>query len=215
MEDRKLLLIGGGGHCKSVISSLNAKEYSDVGIIDPSLCIGTKVMGIKVIGNDHDLPALKKEGYRFAFISMGSIGETSLRRKLYTEALHLGFQMVNIIDKTAVLDNTVKMGNGIFVGKNAVINTESEISNGCIINTGAIIEHECFIGKFTHVAPGAVICGDCYIDDDVHIGANTCIKQGIKIEKGVMVGMGSVVINNVLKQMKIFGNPANTTKRED
>lgn len=63
------------------------------------------------------------------------------------------------------------------------------------------------IGEFKHIAPGAVVCSNCFIDEDVQIGANNSIKKGITIEEGEMVGMGSVVIRNVMKEMKICGNP--------
>ena len=208
MENKKLLLIGGGGHCKSIISSLDMNQFSEVGIVDPNLENKSEIMNIKVLGNDEDLFDLKKEGFHYAFISLGSIGDTTLRKRLYHKTVEAGLKLVNIIDKSASVDKTASLGKGIFIGKHAIINAETILEDCCIVNTGAIIEHECHIGRFTHVAPGAVICGNCYIDDDIHIGANSCIKQGITIEKGVVIGMGSVVLKNVIKEMKIFGNPA-------
>lgn len=207
MENKKLLLLGGGGHCKSIISSLNKNEFNEVGIIDPELKNGSEIMGVKVIENDDDLFHLKSLGFCYAFISLGSIGDTDLRKILFNKVVNLGFKMVNIIDESASIDKTVSLGKGIFIGKKAIVNAETILEDGCIVNSGSIIEHECHIGKFSHVAPGAVICGNCYIDNDVHIGANSSIKQGITIEEGAMIGMGSVVIKNVMKEMKIYGNP--------
>lgn len=214
MENKKLLLIGGGGHCKSVISSLNRNEFSEIGIIDPNLKNGSEIMGIKVIGNDDDLFRLRNLGFCYAFISLGSIGDTNLRKILFNKVVDLGFKIINIIDESASLEKSVCLGSGIFVGKNAVVNAETELEDGCIINSGSIIEHECHIGKFTHIAPGAVICGNCFIGQNVHIGANSSIKQGITIEEGAMIGMGSVVLKNVMKEMRIYGNPAKNFKKK-
>lgn len=213
MENRKLLLIGGGGHCKSIISSLNRNCFSEVGIIDPKLENGSEIMGIKVVGKDEDLSNLRMQGFSYAFISLGSIGNTCLRKNLFNEATRLGFEIINIIDDSASVDKNVRFGKGVFIGKNAVVNAETVLGDGCIINSGSIVEHECCIGEFSHVAPGAVVCGNCYIGDDVHIGANSCIKQGVTVEGGTMIGMGSVVIKNVTKQMIIHGNPAKPFNR--
>lgn len=208
MENKKLLLIGGGGHCKSVISSLNREEFASIGILDPDLNIGDVIHDIPVIGNDDDLFHLKKEGYAYAFITLGSVGETGTRRKISKLLNQLDFKIINVIDKTASVDCSVKIGQGVFVGRHAVINADTIIHDYCIVNTGAIIEHDCEIKEYAHVAPGSVVCGNVVIGCDVHVGANCCVKQGTKIGNGVMIGMGSVVLHDVMKEMKIIGNPA-------
>lgn len=208
MENKKLLLIGGGGHCKSIISSINRNVFKEIGIIDPNLKNGSEIMGIKVIGNDDDLFCLRNLGFCYAFISLGSIGDTNLRKILFNKVVDLGFKIINIIDESASVDKSACLGSGVFIGKNAVVNAETELEDGSIINSGSIIEHECHIEKFVHVAPGAVVCGNCYIERDVHIGANSTIKQGIRINKESIIGMGSVVVKDVDSNSIYAGVPA-------
>ena len=80
----KLLLIGAGGHCKVILDLLlKSKEYDVVGIIDLKERIGDNVFGVPVIGTDLDLPKFSKKGVKYCFISIGSVGDSNLRYKLY------------------------------------------------------------------------------------------------------------------------------------
>ena len=122
---KKLLLIGGGGHCHSVLDSvLKQNQYDEIGIIDRT---DTSALEIPVVGSDEDLPGLFRDGWTDAFISVGSVGNTALRRRLYKMVTDIGFYIPVIQDPTAVIANGVRLGQGVFVGKNAVINTNSII----------------------------------------------------------------------------------------
>ena len=81
MDEKRLLLIGGGGHCKSVLDALNQQNaYSKIGIVDNS--IEEKLLTC-VVGTDDDLPELYKNGWTDAFVTVGSIGVNNTRQRLY------------------------------------------------------------------------------------------------------------------------------------
>jgi len=55
----KLLLIGGGGHCKSVIDVIEQEnKYAIAGIVDQKEFIGQNVLGYEIIGSDDHLSDL-------------------------------------------------------------------------------------------------------------------------------------------------------------
>ena len=57
----KIVLIGGGGHCKSVIDVVEQEnKYEIIGIIDTKENIGKRVLGYQVIGCDDDLSEVFK-----------------------------------------------------------------------------------------------------------------------------------------------------------
>lgn len=210
--NKKILLIGGGGHCKSVLDSLlKRNEYSDIGIIDKQN-IGGNILDVPIMGCDNDLSTLHSKGYHYAFVTVGSIGDPSLRIKLFNMIEEIGFKIPNIIDSTAILSDHVGLESGIFVGKNVVINAGSFIGEGSIINSGSIIEHDCIINKFSHIAPGTVICGEVELGESSHIGARSVIKQQIKIGSNTIIGMGSVVIKDVGEYVVAYGNPCKEVK---
>ena len=56
---KKIILIGGGGHCKSVIDVIEQEaQFKIAGIVDKSELLGSKILGYQVIGNDFDLENL-------------------------------------------------------------------------------------------------------------------------------------------------------------
>ncbi len=196
--NRKIILIGGGGHCKSVIDTLlQNKDYSDIVITDNNVPKGTKIFGCNVVGSDDILLELLKIGYEYAFVTVGSIKSTKLRRMLFSKAYNLGFKIPNIIDRSAVVSEYTELGGGVFIGKKAVVNSETLIRDGVIINTGAIVEHDCRIGEFSHISVGAKLCGNVTIDSDCLIGAGATVIQGIKIGSNSVIGAGSTVIRNI------------------
>lgn len=212
MED--IILIGGGGHCKSIIDTINGlKKYNIIGILDIADKVENEICSIKIIGTDDKLEYYYKNGVRNAFLTIGSIGDTTLRRKLYSIALNIGYIFPNIVDNTAIVSDKIEIGHGNFIGKGTIININTKITNNSIINTGAIIEHDCHIGSFCHIAPGTTISGNVVIGENTHIGTNSTIIQNIRIGENVIVGAGSVVIRNIENNVKAYGNPCKEVRK--
>lgn len=205
----KIILLGGGGHCKSIIECILTKtEFEIYGIIDTKDKQGKKIYGVPVIGTDDDLISIFSAGVKNAFVTVGSIGDIELRRTLYNKSKEIGFRFPVIIDNSAMVASTVIVNEGTFIGKGTIVNSSARIGKNCIVNTGAIIEHDCSIDDLCHIAPGAVICGDVKIGKCTHVGCNASIIQGIIIGEKVLIGAGSVVIKNINSDKKVVGNPS-------
>ena len=109
---KKIILIGGGGHCKSVIDVIEQeKKYKIYGIIDKPEFLGTKILKYKVIGNDLDLKSSAKE-VKNALITVGQIKSAKLRIKLFKLAINAGFVLPSIISPNAYVSKHSKIGKG-------------------------------------------------------------------------------------------------------
>jgi UDP-perosamine 4-acetyltransferase len=204
-----IVMIGGGGHCKSVIdAALRSKRFGKIFITDVNLKPGDEIFGCEVVGTDDVLPKLFEEGTTKAFITVGFVKPSGLRSKLFYLAKDMGFSFPNIIDPSAVVSANAKLGTGIFVGKNAVINAGATVGDNVIINTGAIVEHDSVIGDFAHVAVGTKVCGECNVGANTLVGAGATILQGVKIGSDAIIGAGSVVLKDVGTQCTAVGMPA-------
>ena len=204
---KKIVLVGGGGHCSSVLDSIiNNNEFEPVCITD-CIDIGKQILGVKVIGNDSILQQLYDNGIEYAFITVGSIGNTKTRVKIQEELKKIGFKIPSIIDSSAIVSKNALVEEGVFIGKGVIVNSSSVIKKHAIINTGAIIEHDSEIGEFVHLASGAIVCGSSIIGANSHIGAGTVVIQGVNIGDNVIVGAGSVIIRNITSESKVYGNP--------
>lgn len=205
-EKKRLVLLGGGGHCSSVLDAAQRMGmFDEIVITDRDMVAGTEFMGSRVVGTDDTLLQLFQDGIRMAFISMGSIKSTKLRKLLYRRAMDMGFDFPNIIDPSALVSEYAMLGKGIFVGKNSVINAGARVGDMAIINTGAIVEHGSSIGSFSHISVGAVVCGDSKIGNSVFVGANATIIQGVKVGANSIVGAGSIVLKDAVPDSRIIG----------
>lgn len=203
-----LILIGGGGHAKSVIDSVEAeKHYKIVGIVDKTLPIGYTIFNIPVIGTDDSLEKFYAQGIQHAFLTIGSIETSQLREALYKKLKKIGYQIPNIIDPSAILSKHITLGEGNFIGKRAVLNSYVTLGSNCIINTGAIVEHDCHLADFVHLAPSSTLCGMVTVGSGSFIGAGTTIIQSVKIGRRVIIGAGSVVLTSIEDNTKTYGVP--------
>lgn len=211
----KIILIGGGGHCRSVIDTIKSSNlYNIVGIIDLKEKIGNYIDGIRIIDSDDNLQ-IYRDKVSNAFITVGSIGNPRLRQELFKKLKQFKYNIPAIIDNTAIISSKVDIGSGTLIGKGAIVNSNVKIGQNCIINSGAIIEHDCIIEDFVHVASGSTLCGGVSIGMNSHIGAGSVILQYKNIGANSIVGAGSVVLKHIEDGIIVCGNPARKVKKNE
>src|ERR1043165_1018664 len=107
-ESKKIVVVGGGGHGKVVIELIRCTSgFEIVGILDPQLKKGSEVLGVKVLGDDSQLPALKKNGVQYAAIGVGSTDDNTLRNKIFTNVRLNGFKLPAFVHSTAYMASEV------------------------------------------------------------------------------------------------------------
>jgi len=199
---KKIILVGGGGHCKVIIDAIRkSKEFDIIGITDPQL-VGQKISGIPVLGNDDELPSLFKEGVKYAFIGVGSVGDCTARKNIDANLNRIGFELPVIVHPKAVVGSDVELGKGTFVAAGAVINPGVKTGMNVIVNTCASIDHDCVMGDFAHIAPGVTLSGGVSVGDETHIGTGANVVQNIKIGKRCMISAGFTVFRDVADESK-------------
>jgi len=212
MKKTEIILIGGGGHCKSCIDVIETEgKYAIKGILDLPSEIGNKVLGYEVIGNDDDIEYYAKKSYSF-IITVGHMGNTKLREKLFKIVSDNGGKLPVIISPKAHVSKYAKIGKGSIIMHNAIINADAIIGDNCIVNSKALIEHDALIGDNCHISTNAIINGNCKVGNDCFIGSNSALKNGIEIEKGSFIGIGSVVTKSIFESGLFFGSPAKKIK---
>ena len=182
---KKIILIGGGGHCRSCIDVIEKeKKFKVLGIVDNKKNILIKKY--KLIGSDKDLNKISKK-IKNAIITIGHIKNSDLRERLYKKLIKLKFNLPLVISPLAYVSKNALVGAGTIIMHRALININAKIGKNCIINTGAIIEHDVVIGDNCHISTGSIINGGVTIEKKSFIGSNAVVKQNIKIGKNSFV----------------------------
>jgi len=177
----KILLIGGGGHAKSVIDVIEQEgKFEIAGIIEKFAGESKPILGYELIGTDDDLPALRKH-YKYAIVTVGQIESAKLRIKLYTRLKELGFTLPAIISPLAYVSKHATLGEGTVVMHHALINAQAKVGNNCIINSKALIEHDAVVEDHCHISTGAILNGGVSLKAESFVGSGVVSKQGAQL----------------------------------
>lgn len=195
--NKRIILIGGGGHCKSTIDVIHStQQFEIVGVVDNSLPLSSKVLDFPVIGTDDDLEALSEKADLF-LISVGQIKNHEIRTNLFNKLKELKLPLATVVSPKAHVSKYAQIGEGSVIMHNAVINADAKIGNNCIINTGAIVEHDAVIGDYCHISTGAIINGEVKVGPSTFVGSKVTTKQGISIGSKAIIGAGLTLLSDV------------------
>ncbi len=211
MED--IILIGGGGHCKSVIDVIELeKRFNIVGIVDQNEMFGKEILGYKIIGNDDNIDELIKTCNNF-HITIGHIKSNKARVTLFELIKSKKGNFPVIVSPLAYVSKHSNIKEGSIIMHHAFVNANAKIGANCIINTGAVIEHDVIIEDNCHISTGAYINGECKVGKNSFVGSNSTLLQCIQISENNIIAAGSVVTKSTEKNCVYAGNPAQVKKK--
>jgi sugar O-acyltransferase (sialic acid O-acetyltransferase NeuD family) len=193
MEKKDIILIGGGGHCKSCIDVIEQEGvYSIAGIVDLPEKKGDKILGYEIFANDDDIPELAKT-YENFFITMGHLDSPQRRIELFALLKKLNKTLPVIVSPNAYISQHAEVDEGTIVMHQTVINAGSKIGKNCIINNKSLIEHDAIIGAHCHISTGAIVNGGVEVGRETFYGSGAVSKQYIKIPSKSFIKANSIV----------------------
>lgn len=183
-----IILVGGGGHCRSVIDVIEQQgKYQIVGIVDLKELIGQQVLGYPIIGCDDQLPDLLAL-CRTAVITVGHLRSNSLRLMLYELLKKLGYALPVITSPLAYVSPHANIGEGTVVMHHALINANASVGRNCIINSKALVEHDVRVGDHCHISTASVLNGGVVVADHTFVGSNVTSKQEVQLTGFIKAG---------------------------
>lgn len=202
---KDLIIIGAGGHTRSLLNLIDTDNYEISGIYDDSYTTERRelINSYLLVGSINSIPS-------DSYVVL-SIGQNKERKKFF---LRFKDQILtdNLIHKNAFIENNVEMGISNQLMANVYINSNVILGDNNIINSNAVLEHEVHIGSHNHVSVGSKICGRVNIGDNCFIGANVVIIDKLHICDNVTIGAGAVVIADIKESGVYAGNPIKRIK---
>jgi sugar O-acyltransferase (sialic acid O-acetyltransferase NeuD family) len=184
----KIVLIGGGGHCHSVIDVIEQEnKYEIIGIVDIKENIGKKVLSYEVIACDDDLETIFQT-CKNAIIAVGQIESNKIRIDIYDKLKQIGFNLPVIISPFAYVSKYADVNEGTVIMHHVLVNANSKIGKNCIINTKALIEHDCIVEDNCHISTASVVNGGVVVKEGCFFGSNATSKQSIEIDGFIKAG---------------------------
>jgi len=209
---QKLILVGGGGHCKACIDIIEeTNQYDILGILDQKVNVGKSVLGYKIIGTDDELETFAEEDIQF-LITIGQIKTAAVRVRIYGILTRCKANIATIISPKAYVSKHALIQPGTIVMHGVTVNADAKIGFNCILNTGCVVEHDSIVGEHSHISTNAIINGGCIIGTEVFIGSNATVANHLNVSNSIIIGAGAVVTKD-LSQVGIYvGNPLQKIK---
>lgn len=203
---KPLILLGAGGHCKSVIEVAESIGYEIKGVLGLPSEVGKKILSTKVIGTDADIKYyIDKADF---VVTVGHIKSPAIRIKLFNTVKEYGGSLPFLIASTAHVSKYASIGEGTVVMHQACVNAGANVGKNVILNSFSNIEHDVKIGDHCHISTGTMINGGCTIGNNVFIGSQAVISNNISICDYTIIGSGANVTKSILTEGIYYGNPA-------
>lgn len=197
---KKLLVLGFGGHGRSVADVALDCGYEEIAFLDDA----TGDPSAKILGPFSSLGEFATEWPE----AIAAVGNNTLRLRLFDEIGRHGLKQVSIIHPSVQISRSAEIGNGVFVGRAAVIGTDAKIGDATIVNTRVSIDHDCKIGLANHIAPGATLSGEVTTGERVWLGTGCSVRQRVRIGADAVIGVGAAVVGNLPGAQTYVGVPA-------
>lgn len=200
--NKKIAIIGASGHGKVVANIAKLNGYEEIIFLDDDIS-KKECVSYKVIGTSEKIEFLIKQDYDFAV----AIGDNKTRMRIYESLADKKAKLPTLIHPTAVIDETVNIGNGTVVMANVIINASTTIGKACIVNTASTVDHDCIIEDYVHVSPGVHIAGTVSIGERTWIGIGTNVINNLSICGDCLIGAGSIVTKDINDAGTYLGIP--------
>ena len=207
------ILVGAGGHARALLGVLlEADRHARcAAVIDVNQADGKadQILGVPV---EYGRPALRAHFERGVSQAYVAIGDAAERRRFFDECGALGFDLPNLISRTATISAGVVMGRGNFIGPRSFVGPLSRLGHNNIVNTAAILEHETQIADDCHIAPGAVLAGRVVVGSRVFVGLGARVIDKVRVASDITIGAGGVVVADLTEPGIYIGIPARRSR---
>ena len=191
----KLALFGYGGHAREVAAQIG--QPITFFVDDEYVTSKTK-----------PISEFDPSEYNMMIAVANSRDRYDISERLPKETIYFTYIHPSVL----ILDDTVEIGIGSFIGANSILTTNIKIGNHAILNRGNHIGHDCEIGNFFSAMPGSIVSGNVKIYDLVYLGTNSSIKEQLSIHSLTTIGLNSGVVKHIQEPGVYVGSPARKIK---
>ena len=210
----KLFIYCAGGFGRESVDLANRinlvdNRWSEISFIDDDVSLGNSAYGKALFTLEQVLSDNSPGSFEVSI----SNGEPYIRKVIYSKLKKNNIKLATLIDKSAIISDTAKIGEGVTIPAFCFVSSSADISSNVTLNASTLIGHDVIIGENSVISSAVNIAGNCSIGAETYIGMGVQVKQGITIGSGVIIGMGAIVHNDISDGLVALGNPARAMKR--
>ncbi len=105
------------------------------------------------------------------------------------------------------MSRTAQIGAGCVIYPHSFVGLNAILGDRVFCLSGSVINHDVVLEDRVVVASGVSLAGSVYVEPDCYLGQACTVRQYVRIGRGSLIGMGAVVIHDVVPNSVIVGNP--------
>jgi UDP-N-acetylbacillosamine N-acetyltransferase len=196
---RGLVLLGCGGHARSVADVALAAGCERLLFVDEQAREGESLLGFPVL---RSFPA-HADGVEY----LPCAGDNLRRLAQIRELRDSGLPLATLISPRATVGHGATVSPGCFIAHHAHVGPLASLGAGCIVNTAAVVEHDCVLGECCHVSIHSTVAGRSTLGECVFLGAGAVVIDNVSVAANVIVGAGGVVVTAIERSGTYVGVP--------
>ena len=207
---KKIIVIGAGGFGREVemlIDQINEFElqWDFLGFIDDGVPEGSIIGASRVLGSLSKL-------IDFDDVSV-VISVANPKSKVdILNRIPKKHHFATLIHPNVLIGKRVKIGLGSIICAGNIITTDIKIGDHVILNLGCTVGHDTEIGDLCSFMPSINISGEVVIEKGVYVGTGAKIINQLTIGSFTLVGAGAVVSKSLPPRCTAVGIPAKPIK---
>jgi len=216
-----LIIIGAAGQgaiiAEMVMEINNLQEkWNLLGFLDDDpKKQGLKLCGFSVFGTIDDAKDYKD---CYFVIPLGNTKNYYIRKKIVAKLKKNGIsaeRFATLIHPNSTVSKFVKIGRGTIIGAETWISNNVTIGEHVLINQNVNIAHDVIIEDFVTFGNSVCIAGYTKVGEGCYFGQNSSVREHLNIGRWAQIGMGSVVLHDVLSFNVMVGNPAKFLRKNE
>ncbi len=205
---RKLIVIGEGGFGKEVTCwAKQCKEYGSEWLLEDYIDIGSEKRE-NSFQSDEVLDKIEKYKPLSDFVFSVAVQSPKIKLQIADNFISKGVTFINLIHPTTVIGEDVNLGIGCILCPYVVLSSNLMINNFVIFNTYSYASYDSEIGDGCTINPHCGVMISAKLGKGVFMGSSSIVFPRKSVGNFAFIGAGSVVLNNVKENEKVFGVPA-------
>lgn len=206
-----LIIVGSGGFARETLSAVHAinsvqPTWDVLGFVDDDASKhGTTVSGAEVIG---PLDSIADHPDAGLVVCTGHPGNYFTRRQI-VERLNLEHERyAKIVHPRASLGSGATLGHGCVLLANVVATVDVQIGDFVTMMPNVLLTHDDLVGDYCSIAGGSSLAGGVTLKTGAYIGAGALVRTPVTVGEWSLVGMGSMVFDDIGRGEVWVGTPA-------
>ncbi len=129
-----------------------------------------------------------------------------MRRDVYARFKQKGYELISYVSSHATCFPGTPIGDNCLILEDNTIQPFVRIGNNVVFWSGNHIGHHSTIEDHVFFTSHVVLSGHCHVEESCFFGVNATVRDGLRIGKETLVGMGAVVGRDTVPRSVHKGN---------